>query len=483
MNVIQWNQFADRVNAFNAEQAAARLCGLARWWLSPAALELAGVGESAARLADLPADSGDCWVLCVNGREQTYRHNQEPGLLRSEFLLPLTWVEGAGHGCNLPPDLKRWAQHVAATLTREIPELAGRTWGLRLYTDPDSRQVDLSHLDDFAADSAWATLAAALWCKATNSLPDRHVWATGCWRTTAQGEKGIWRVQEDTLPRKIRLFQEYGARQLFVPLSQVDDAREFLGAFTPQDGDRIGTLGISEPKVLRALGGYLAALKAEPGADASFPARRDHYLAIQPLNPSRARSFRERRLFGEIVARCREHFQTVQRRLGVGRQPLLITIASVNPELIPLAVEATQAAACLIFYDRGADTDGVGSFLKEAEEARRLIAQHRLPCRQQACVVPDPLPFSFDDTMDETFRRAVNDLRRSNSGRPLIFDLTPATKLMTSAMAQYVAQPGDWLFYLTHVWRKDLRIQDPGTERPLLWPVGQKWDFGQLAWQ
>jgi len=29
------------------------------------------------------------------------------------------------------------------------------------------------------------------------------------------------------------------------------------------------------------------------------------------------------------------------------------------------------------------------------------------------------------------------------------------------------------LFYLTHVWRKDLRIQDPGTERPLLWPVAR----------
>jgi hypothetical protein len=146
-------------------------------------------------------------------------------------------------------------------------------------------------------------------------------------------------------------------------------------------------------------------------------------------------------------------------------------------------IEATQADTCLIFYDRGADPGGKDSFLPEANNARKLIKEHRLPCRATDCVVPDPIPFSFDATMDETFRRAIAEARQSDPARPVIFDLTPANKLMTSALAQYVARPGDWLLYLTHVWRKDLRIQVPGTERFLVWPFGEKWDFNQLAWE
>ena len=475
-----WQNAAKQVKEGPAWDAAAALGGLARWCLKPKAFRLATAQDPAMSCDKLPMRVGACWILVANQRDSTHGGSlaADEGLLRPAYLLPLQWEPGKPHDKRLSDELRNLADEVAETMRPAVRELAKiEQPGIQLAVGQIPPVAVTELLQDLAEpDSGWAALAGGLWCLATNSLPDQSVWSTGCWESHDRSRLGVNPVGEETLHSKVELAIAMDARELFVPEMQLREAQfhaEQLGG-----GLRIGRL-IVDPEEpghpIRAQREYLAGLKAEPvgweesrttgdTADRNefFELLCRHYFHVAELDLKRATAFRERRLFSEITDRCRDGFLARRNSLDV-RPTHLVTIASDSPELVAMAIEAVDAEKCLLFYTKDEDGD------KNLARACQLVGQRNLRLR------PDDCGFHFDDRMEGEFRRALDRFRRNLPAGRLVFDVTPANKLMNYAFIFSLAkEQEDWLLYLRHTRDRTLKVPKPGSEQWMIWRAGQR---------
>jgi hypothetical protein len=420
----------------SAAEVCARLGALARWWLDEAVLRLAARApglppdEAAwwAEVPPLPAGPGACWAIFTDGAPG-------PSLLRPAFLLPLRWAADADHSPRLPRGLRDLAERAVTALRP-----AGR-FGLRLDDPLERDGIDLSAAGLDCA-SAWAAVAGGLVLLAEGGEPDRGVWATGA--PTAEG--GVGPVGD--LARKLALAGACGARRVFVPETQVEEARAAAG------GPGVAPLRAGAD-VRRGLAAYLAELDAPPPRDetaAGRERRADYYLRLAGRDAGRADAYYRADLLASIVARCRAQAAD----LACPAAPRLVTVASDSPELVLLAVEALRPRRCLVLHtaDEGGRT--------RRDAVLQLLAGNGVGC------VPEPAPFDDGDALPAELSAATAAF--VGAAADVVFDLTPGSKLMSLALALRVARPGDWLLYLRH--RRVGRYVRPFSERLQVWRAG-----------
>ena len=157
---------------------------------------------------------------------------EELPLLRDAFVLPFCWTavdEGLGNPrgegtAKLPPSVAKLAQGVVRQLRGEFREVAEKDWELKLASPYGLDREDLSWMPLEEA-SGWAALAAGLIVAARGGggKPDPRVWATGAW-----SDGGIVPVGDQSLPGKVGLAVEFGARKFFVPEDQKPAAEAWV---------------------------------------------------------------------------------------------------------------------------------------------------------------------------------------------------------------------------------------------------------------
>lgn len=450
--------------AYHMSEVAAALRGLAPWWLQDEVCELAareepwqsqGASWLTAR-PRLPDTSGSCWVLFASEDRERFP------LLHPAFLLPLVWKPDSAHSPHLPQGLQRLAEEVVDELQRRSRH-ADRRWGLCLADSDGIDRLDLSGLseDAFSCDSGKASLAAGLICAVEGSRPDPRVWATGTW--------GAGRDSNDVggLPAKLELARQWQVREMFVPKPMMEKAK----ARCAQHGNdlEIGALDLSAETIDEKLAGYLASLDVQPplGEEGIAEEARNWYLRQWNRRRDRALAFYREQLLPRISRQCRER---IRQKCGgqSGKSPSLalthlVTIASDNPELIPLAAAALEVRHCLILYT--ADK-------QDKMEAAKMELERLGRCAKE-------MPFEANGDLSRQFGEAVSCFTAGTTPEHVAFDLTPGTKLMSLTLAYQVAQQGSWLHYLRHE-RRGTAVC-PGTERPMLWQAGSSWQEGIMT--
>jgi hypothetical protein len=440
------------VAGLSAEEAgdlAAELGGLARWWLKDEVLRLAARADDNLREDEvgwwlekprLAATEGACWIIFGNDQptEQT--------LLRPAFLLPLCWVPDRPHSPRLPTEVRLVAEDALRVL-QELPSVRRGSWGLQPGGEVGA--LDLGPVP-FGAASGWAALAAGLILAAEKCLPNPRVWATGRWESFG----GIGRV--DHLPAKLELAHEHEVEEFFVPAEQAAELAATAEPGTP----RIRSLyGARDPRA--ALRDYLARLDAPPPISDTGDEKRKvaaYYLRLLDRDPAGGKQYYQEQLLPAIVRQCRAQAET----LPWSKPPAcLVSIASDNPELVYLAVEALRPRRCLVLYTPDYKEKGI---LKRALSA---LEKNSVGC----CCRPSP--FTDGDDMETQMATAIRAFTADAHPEEVIFDLTPGHKLMSLALAYSVAQPGNWLLYLRH--RREGNAVVPFSERLLAWPAGQSW--------
>jgi hypothetical protein len=419
-----------------AAEVCAGLGALARWWLDDAVLHLAARAPGLppdeagwwAKVPPLPAGPGACWAVFAAA-------SPGPSLLRPAFLLPLRWAADAGHSPRLPCGLRDLAERAVATLQ------PGRRFGLRLDDELERDGVDLSAAG-LDCGSAWAAVVGGLVLLGEGGEPDRGVWATGA--PTADG--GVGPV--GGLAEKLALARARGARLVFVPEAQVEEACALAGG-----------LGVAPLRagadVRRGLAPYLAELDAPPPrdeSDAGRARRADYYLRQASRAPARADAYYRSDLLPSIAARCREQAAALP---WPAPPPLLVTIASDSPELTLIAVTALCPRRVLVLHT----DDDRGRGLRDA--ALGLLVR--------AAGVVEAAAFADRDEPGAGLAGAVRSFAAGAAPAELAFDLTPGHKLMSLALALAVAPPGSWLLYLRH--ERAGRFVCPFSERLLAWPA------------
>lgn len=447
--------------AYHLSEVAVELGGLARWWLKDAVRELAareepwrsGGAEWLTVRPRLPDTSGSCWVLFAL---------ENPGqfpLLRPAFLLPLVWKPASAHSPQLPRGLQALAAEVIGDLRGRSRHTDGH-WGLRLADSDGIDQLDLSGLD-FACDSGKATLVGGLIGAVDGGRPDPQVWATGGWGSgrdpTAVGG----------LQAKLQLARQWNVRELFVPKPIAPEAQAWCAQH--RSALKIGSLDLGAASIDDALKDYLASLDIQPPLDAEAISEelRDWYLRQWERRRARALAFYREQLLPRISRHCRGRIQQECRRRP-GKTPSLelthlVTIASDNPELIPLVADALQVQHCLILYTADKQT------LMEAAKT----------ALDQLGYSSEETQFEADGDLSRQFGQAVSCFAAGTSRERVVFDLTPGTKLMSLTLAYQVAQESSWLHYLRHD-RRGTAVC-PGTERPMLWQAGSSWQEGIMT--
>jgi hypothetical protein len=439
---------AESLNPAEACALASELGSLARWWLRPEVLVRAAQGsalpaEEAGWWLERPRLSGQpgaCWVLF---RSESPGH----GLLRDAFLLPLQWAAGRPHSRRLPPALSALADDVL----RVVRPAGPADYGLQLGPPLERERVNLGRLE-LRAESGWAPLAAGLILLTEGGEPDPQVWATGCWDARAGGITAV-----DGLAEKLALAREHGVREFFVPAAQ---RREL-----PAQGAERPTVGVltaeGDPRL--ALRAYLAALEARPPAEETAEGRdrrAAYFLRLHGRDQERARRYYREDLLRSIARHCRAQVERRPRPAA----PVLVTIASGNPELIYLAAEIVRPRRCVVLHTPG-DTPA-----RQVKAAETLLAGGTARCPLV------PVECADDDALPTRLRQAVSQAADGSDPQEVVLDLTPGTKLMSLSLALDVAREGNWLLYLRQDYDLDRRVNRPFGERPLLWPAGRSWE-------
>lgn len=406
---------------------------LADWWLRPEVLERAGqeLGQREVRRPSLPTAAGSCWIV--------FAQHQPPAwpALRDAFLLPLQWRRGTPDSPHLPFRLRQMARQVADAVRHS-------DWGLYPSAEAGLDAIDLSQIDELLeVASGWASLAAGLLVAAENGTPDPAVWATGAW----SDHGGIRPVGH--LEAKIRLAVEYQVRQLFVPASQVEDARRLAGQHP-------GSLSVDpllegEAQPATALGPYRNALDLPPLRQDPPDRRRNYYL--RQRDEARARQFYRDNLLPDIAHNLREQWL----RHNGSPATHLVTFASDNPELVYLAVQVVRPRTCLILYTRDKSD--------RLQEACQLLEQNPTDCEMI------PREYESLEHLLQGISPAVRQFVAHLAPEGVVLDLTPGNKEMSLILALEVAQPGNRLYYVRHE-RRGPRVV-PFSERLLVRRVGE----------
>ncbi len=431
-----------------AFDACRRLGRLARWWLRPEVLRLAGDHDPAfpeLTSPEPPALSGklgSCWVVFV-------RMDPALSLLREAFLLPLRWRQDEAHAPGLPLELRSLAETVVEQMG------AGGLWGLWPGEELDLDRADSSGAMGLACASGWASLSAGLILARKNLRPRSEVWASGVWKADGLAEA-------DELPAKLELARDWGVSRFFVPVWQMSQARQNLATHGIVGIEVDGLEATAARKPSEALRTYLSHLSGEPAppdpADQSgkqFNVCKEYHKLF---TRQAGRAFYRSHLLPTIVQRCRQH-------LRLDWQPThLVTVASDSSELILLAGRMLQPQKMLVLHtpEYKQETTQTASELALAEETGAIV------------LIPGQFPYEGD--MERDGRAMLGHIQPFLAGVAqdrVVFDLTPGTKLMLLTLERLARRhfPGSWLLYLKH--RTPDGRPEPGTEFPLLWRAGE----------
>lgn len=389
---------------------------LADWWLGSAARQRLR-DECGLCLVEpsLPTAAGSGVILFAQETPPPWP------LLPRAFLLPLVWREDTPNSPQLPSCLQHLAREVAEAL--QLP-----SWGLHLSADAGLVGVDLSLFDDvLSVASGWAALAGSLLVAAEGGRPSPAVWATGAWNP----HSGIRPIGH--LELKVDLACQWRVRQLFVPESQVDLARQLARA---RNADlQIGRLyeGQSDPR--EALRDYRWALDLPPLPTAPRDQRRDYFLRQQP--EQRARDYYRTHLLPDIVRDLAQQWD----EQGGTPASHLVTIVSDNPELafLTLAMVRPQKALLLATSDKQAG----------CAEVRQLLSDGHLG-KHVAGVQCEFAEFQNQEELLIQLAERVCRFVATASPEGVVLDLTPGTKEMSLRLALEVARPGNRKCYVRH---------------------------------
>ncbi len=433
------------LSATTAEDAVVALGGLARWWLSDAAVALARdladpeidklLGTES--LPKLPDALGSCWVVCaVNG---------DFPMLRTAVVLPLRWVKGAPPSAALPTSLRELADHVVTQVAaiKDLPAVGG--WGLQ----PDPRLgLDRTPLaDDLfkTLESGWASLTGGLIAAVLGLTPKADVWASVQWNPVA-GAMGV-----ESLPAKLATAVAFGATAFAVALSQKEEAEKWV---VENAADRLVIVPIASPLPLDAwttLTPYLAALsqRPEPATEAipdSFDRCRFYYRTLAPFSDGEKR-FKQTHLQSELVRRCRAKLTAKHPTFAATH---FATIVTRSADLQVLLAGATAATHCLLLH-----TADLGEAVAECLGGLG------------ADVTAVPVMFRNTADMGDDIRRAVEAFAAGVPADRLVIDIKSATAKMKYWMGR-AAKPGNWILNLEARMLNDRR-NDPGSETPEVW--------------
>lgn len=405
---------------------------LARWWVHPDLLARAARAlQTSWPQPQLPTSRGSCWIVFAQDSPTCWP------ALRESFLLPLQWRENTPDSPRLPEKLGRLARDVARTV--HLPH-----WGLHLSSDVGLDTTDLSDFNShFQVESAWAAIAGGLLLAAEGGTPDPAVWASGGWNPNG----GVANVGH--LEPKLRLALEWGAREFFLPATQIKDAAAHLGTADTLQLHPLKT-GTCDPKL--ALADYLARLDAPPPPpptpeDQLGFARCAAYFLRQPLHVASTQAYYRGALLPHIIDRLKRHVQTTS---PTWRPSLLVTIVSGSEVLVELMARVLNVSQVLLLHTPDS------AHVDRTKQVQARLAEAQISCR------------AWRIRKDEGMLSDVTEGLRSFDipASQMVFDLTPGTKLMTYALAR-VAPAGSWLVYLEHDYKHG-RPQ-PGSERLLRW--------------
>jgi hypothetical protein len=412
------------------------LGALASWVLHPEVLrrldELFGLQAQRPHLPKVP---GACALL--------FAQTDFPAL-RPAFLLPLRWQRHQEDDPHLPAAIRQLAQQVREELGATHNNPQTQHWGL-VSCLPLPRKV-AQELDAFLkVESGWGWLAAGLALAQADDgqipLPDPQVWITAVWKPGA----GFQPVGQ--LAHKVRLAQEWGARLLFVPHSQLAEAQQL----NPEPALHLEGLPETERDLRRALAPCLAELEVPPPPDAEKHHLLAYYRRLHQRHPQKARCYYRQQLLPRIIEGLRQQWPAAK------SVKYLVSIISNNPELVHLAIEVTRPETCLLFYTRDK--------LPHREELERLRQQSGShACQLLFLEQPDT------DHLLQQMKQQVPLLTRNDPPEQVVLDLTPGTKEMSLNLALETARPGNCLIYLRHQLEQTLVL--PFSERLRLWSAG-----------
>jgi hypothetical protein len=358
--------------------------------------------------------------------------------------------------------LRRVADDVLAALRpRQEAGIGDDAWGLHPGTwgCGNGQEIDLSGLS-LECDSAWVPLAGGLIAAALRDgcrLRDAQVWATGCW----DPENGIRSV--GGIEVKLRTAAAFGARVVFVPEANQDEARTIASGLQPALDVRALRMGTCDP--WKALEAYRLRLELPPSADDPFPDRRDFYLR-QPNDDERTRQFYEASLLPDLIESASRQ---VRRRWDDWRPDHLVTVVSAGSlELVPLEVGALRPRHVWLVHT----ADFREKLGPVRDRLRRLFAG-----MDQPVVVHDEPGFrDVAELLQGLPARLATCLGDSGSR---VLDVTLGTAAMTLRLAGLGRPAQDHVIYWHHTMRERRVI--PGSQRLVKIPSQGEWELTALS--
>lgn len=413
-----------------------QLGDLAYWWLRPQILAClpAEFQQPSSNLWE--PKLGSCAILFAQN-DPTYYPALQPA-----FLLPLRWCCDTRTDGLIPQSIVQLAKRVCTTLSKSL-----ESWQVRLdvNNEPKISLAELAEELKLEAESGWGWLAAGLILASSSSdsweqmppRPSSRVWISACWD---DDKGGIGRVA--LLEPKVRCALQWGADMLFVPESQVEEAKSFV-----KPGAQLKVVGLPENtnQPHEALRPCLVELEVPPPEDADDSAHQAYHERLARWSPERARAYYRQKLLDRIIDRLRKSSQ--------GQFALLthlVTILSDNPELIHIAIECTQVRSCLIL--------ATSDKRQRHEATLAALRPSQDPCRLLYKEYPSP------DDLLRNLAGDVNEFVAKVQPECVALDLTPGTKEMTLTLALEGARPGYSLIYLRH------RIQNQ-----MVVPFSEEW--------
>ena len=349
----------------------------------------------------LPDHPGCCWVVFVQPPESW------GDLLREVLVLPLQWCAGLEDETRLPPALIATAKQVIAVVKPKV------CWGLRFPRRPGFEYVDLRHVP-VRCESAWAALAGSLIVADEGGRPDTAVWSTGGWSK----ESGIQSI--GGLEAKLKLAGEFGARSFYVPASQADAARRWCSRHSP--GMEIGLLRSDEGLAYReALADYLADLDVPPQlpVDCISPDYARWYLRLKSRSPSRAKRAYQEAIIGRVILAGRRSLHPPWSH----PPQTLITIASDNPELVPIAAGILGVKRCVLLWSA-------------EKQAQAQVASDLLNRYVPTCAMVRRQFERSERGPGCQFHDKLRDVLCQSDRSEFVFDLTPGDKLMSLSLVR-----------------------------------------------
>jgi len=446
MSAIDPVMFSREVTAVSARHLVQQLGGLAGFMLSDHVLEAAG--NSATSRPPIPDQTGCCWPL-FGVRSQEWRST-----LLSAFVLPLQWRTGASHDIKLPRDIHCRADAVLAKFPDDTQPATSLGFAHSDMAWPDLKKLDKQFIE---SESCFASLAAGLVSFRQKIQPDSKVWASAVWR---DGFDAVEMFEE-----KLETAKRWEAREFFVSRKQHNAFS--VGANELCDIMTLGRGIDSSPR--EAIAPLFAAIALEPPDKEWEPCRRYHEV-VRQYDEERAQSFYDRVLYRHILAHCRKSIRHGAQITPPPTATHMVTIATANPQPVPVLVGTFQVKRLLILYTtRGADNR------KFADAIHLQCAPHL----EEGS--PAPVPFDYDPASRKfpcDFRDQLADaidafVREANESQ-VLFDIDRGLTLHKIALLRGIIRPDNLVATLTYR-QVGRNLIEHGTEQVLVWRHRDDW--------